>query len=721
MSSTEDSHDDRGTSSNHDAVIDESVEEVMEVVVEGGGVDDDEDDDDGDGDDHDDHDDHDASQNNTTTSSMMSRSARMYANRAALLEGVLATKVRQLRTVTNRARLMEDALRKRRGNRGGAGVATSMMTTTTTTTISRHIGEMSTREVGEEDKDREKYGEEYERDVESSSGWEERRSSSFSIAPSSDDDMTKEGRDGIGMETVIVEKERENKALQEEVLRLQNEVWRLRTQLADLLDAHDDLERRVNDDVLEAEAVVVSKYEKMLREMESHYDARLAVEMSEKEGYRQRWMEEVDRHRQPGMGGKADEGDGMERRPRDRTTTTSMEDVAVSEPDARDGRNNAAPSLAMTSVDDSSDASDHDNAADDNAAEIAIRDEERGRDNGDLIEVVTSDLHDVDVERASRAQTITSIEVTTAREELTERSSHEKSGGRPLGASTSAGPSSLDDVAIVVATRTEEDVPIDSDGSADDDDVSRGGLVEIATASLTRAIDRIRELEIQLRRQEESHESSTERILEQQQKLREYLSAQLETYYETIQHQSALINDQTERMTEAERRHEEGMVIATSSVEASRRREGALLTNIEELEGELNMARREVGEREGVLVRMRSHLVELEGKIQDRNARERTLVELNEELTTKVKVLEWRVQEATRELDSKEDETRSQVMEESGGDEASSRTKIDRDKARHVVPSHDTLPNNYGNSVPKPRRRRWVRAILRPWTLFSGR
>jgi len=56
--------------------------------------------------------------------------------------------------------MMEDAVRNRRGARGRAGEAATKTTTaaaaaaTTTANITRHIGEMSTREIGEEDKDR---------------------------------------------------------------------------------------------------------------------------------------------------------------------------------------------------------------------------------------------------------------------------------------------------------------------------------------------------------------------------------------------------------------------------------------------------------------------------------------------------------------------------------------------------------------------------------------
>jgi hypothetical protein len=281
-----------------------------------------------------------------------------------------------------------------------------------------------------------------------------------------------------------------------------------------------------------------------------------------------------------------------------------------------------------------------------------------------------------------------------------------------------------EDATVQAAAPDEEGGRLD-----DDDEVSRGGSVEIALkASLARAIDRVRELEFRLRLQEESHESSTARMLDQQHQLQKYLRAQLAEYYDTIRGQSAHIDDQAERAADAELRHEEAMLIATRSVEASRRREGDLLTNIEELEGELAGARGEVAGREGTLIDARSRLTELEGKIRDGYEREGILVERNEELTMKVEVLELRVHDAIREAKrissgDEEKEAGSQVvMEEGGGDMPSSGEVNRRDmRQRDVAPSHDIPPVNDGDVAPKSRRRRWARAILRPWTLLSGR
>ena len=123
----------------------------------------------------------------------------------------------------------------------------------------------------------------------------------------------------------------------------------------------------------------------------------------------------------------------------------------------------------------------------------------------------------------------------------------------------------------------------DEDGGwvNDDYEVSRGGSVEIATkASLACSIDRVRELEIWLRLQEESHESLTAWMLDQQHQPQKYQRVQLAKHYETIPAQRARIDDQAECTADTGLQHEEVMLIATRSVEALRQREGGLVMNI---------------------------------------------------------------------------------------------------------------------------------------------
>ncbi len=123
----------------------------------------------------------------------------------------------------------------------------------------------------------------------------------------------------------------------------------------------------------------------------------------------------------------------------------------------------------------------------------------------------------------------------------------------------------------------------DEDGGwvNDDYEVSRGGSVEIATkASLACSIDRVRELEIWLRLQVESHESLTAWMLDQQHQPQKYQRVQLAKHYETIPAQRARIDDQAECTADTGLQHEEVMLIATRSVEALRQREGGLVMNI---------------------------------------------------------------------------------------------------------------------------------------------
>jgi hypothetical protein len=165
----------------------------------------------------------------------------------------------------------------------------------------------------------------------------------------------------------------------------------------------------------------------------------------------------------------------------------------------------------------------------------------------------------------------------------------ERSGGL---VALSSEPPALGRGGSVSATETKENACLmrdrvaapDEDGGwvNDDYEVSRGGSVEIMTkASLACSIDRVRELEIQLRlQQEESHESSTAWMLDQQHQPQKYQRVQLAEYYKTIPAQRACIDDQVEGTADAGLQHEEAMLIATRSIEALRRREGGLLMNI---------------------------------------------------------------------------------------------------------------------------------------------
>jgi len=104
------------------------------------------------------------------------------------------------------------------------------------------------------------------------------------------------------------------------------------------------------------------------------------------------------------------------------------------------------------------------------------------------------------------------------------------------------------------------------------------------------ATAKVHELEVQLKEAKQNITASTQEV-EQQQKLQDYLQAQLKTYYDTIEEQKNTISQYDEKLSNLEAKHDESMLIATNSVESSQKREESLLTNIEELESELSIAK----------------------------------------------------------------------------------------------------------------------------------
>jgi hypothetical protein len=492
-------------------------------------------------------------------------------------------------------------------------------------------------------------------------------------------------------------------ALREEVLRLQTEVDRLRAQLADLLDANDELERRRANDLAAAEKAAAQLAD--LLGANDELERCRADDLAAAEAAAARKYE----------GAPGGTGDRRGRLP----LAVTAEDDNVGGEEKEERRSLSSKARASTTT---------------SAVDVAAHLGESAR--GAPLPVSLADSADSSTTTTVAADDDNDVDDSAADHPRGEVSGEDGDGGNAAPSSLAMEADSADDSPDSSTAAADEDATVqaaapDEEGGRldDDDEVSRGGSVEIALkASLARAIDRVRELEFRLRLQEESHESSTARMLDQQHQLQKYLRAQLAEYYDTIRGQSAHIDDQAERAADAELRHEEAMLIATRSVEASRRREGDLLTNIEELEGELAGARGEVAGREGTLIDARSRLAELEGKIRDGYEREGILVERNEELTMKVEVLELRVHDAIREAKrissgEEEKEAGSQVvMEEGGGDMPSSGEVNRRDmRQRDVAPSHDIPPVNDGDVAPKARRRRWARAILRPWTLLSGR
>ncbi len=224
-------------------------------------------------------------------------------------------------------------------------------------------------------------------------------------------------------------------------------------------------------------------------------------------------------------------------------------------------------------------------------------------------------------------------------------------------------------------------------------------LKEAATFNAD-AIDRIQALEEELSQQKEQYESSSVRNEEQQQQLQKYLRAQLSTYYETIQSQILQITNYEEQIADMSQRHNESMLIATSSVEASQRREENLLTNIEELENELLIARSEMDSRQNELSDLQTRLHKMEDlRLQSDNMLEKR----NDELTAKIELLERKVIAVTQQKDQALAENISIVLEKS---EMFGKADLD-------ASSSPSLSNN-----PQHQRFKWVRVIFRPLALF---
>ncbi len=192
------------------------------------------------------------------------------------------------------------------------------------------------------------------------------------------------------------------------------------------------------------------------------------------------------------------------------------------------------------------------------------------------------------------------------------------------------------------------------------------------------AIDRVQTLEAELKQLKEQYESSSARKEEQQQQLEKYLRAQLSTYYESIQSQSSQITKYEEEIADMGQRHNESILIAASSVEASMRREENLLTNIEELESELLIAKKERDSRQDELSALQVRL----HKMEVLQSHSEMLERRNEELAMKLELLE----NISIESESSEN----------GG------------------------KSNFGTSSRHSQHQRfkWVRVVFRPFALF---
>ena len=232
-------------------------------------------------------------------------------------------------------------------------------------------------------------------------------------------------------------------------------------------------------------------------------------------------------------------------------------------------------------------------------------------------------------------------------------------------------------------------------------------LEEVTEANVT-ATAKVQELETQLKevqQQKEQNETSTVQEIEQQQKLQAYLQAQLSTYYETIEQQKNTISEYDQKISDLETSHEESMLIAQNSVEASQQREESLLSNVEELEDLLSTAKEYTDSKEEEMRKLQARLDEMEDErerllMKDTDTKDE-LAKHNRELALQVKTLRYRVEEISLERDHLQLDKRKLQMD-------------------MMVDMKDDVVSR-GEKVSERQPRRWFRAVVRPWTLFKRR
>ena len=217
----------------------------------------------------------------------------------------------------------------------------------------------------------------------------------------------------------------------------------------------------------------------------------------------------------------------------------------------------------------------------------------------------------------------------------------------------------------------------------------------------TDATNKIQALEKELEELQKSQELSTSKEAEQQQQLQEYLKAQIQTYYETIQDQTAEISSYKKQIEDMQSNHDDSMLIATNSVEASQRRETDLLNNIEELESELNLLQEEKNHRDEKLRNLQKQLDEGAIDMISNSAIE------NEALHKQNKQLVAEIDELRRQVDTLAEE-KQMILKE--------KEKIERAMINSII-GEDSKPDKL-LSKAKPKQSRW-RYLLRPWALFK--
>mmetsp|Transcript_30235 Transcript_30235/g.64061 ORF Transcript_30235/g.64061 Transcript_30235/m.64061 type:complete len:1027 (+) Transcript_30235:142-3222(+) len=565
---------------------------------------------------------------------------RKYTNRATLLENMLQTKVQQLTTMTNRVTLMEDALTKMQGKlkreeeenrrkskeelqgeRQRLIIAEQQVVANLTNTIEiigreKKALESDIELMALQRVDMEKEYNSTIVDLEAKIASLEQELQRLN----NDENERQKEEQATGREEAKEDEEELQQEIQRQQQQQQEKIQELQTQLADLLDAHSELELLQND----TEATVL-KYKQELQNSRDGYESSLKVEQDEKENYRVKWM---DIQRQL-------EEDGT-RLQQMLDESTSKYEVWLEEEMAK--------------------------ADEWRVKWKALNDAEQSSiGNGTLLSTISNSSDDLGVVSAAAA--------------------------------------------AVEATRTEEEW------------INLQNELKGITTAKDDAMNKIQELELQLHQLNQQVESSSNAQKEeqqQQQQLQKYLQSQLSTYYDTIQDQTLQIGEYEQKLNDMAHNHEESMLIATNSVKASQLREENLLTNIEELESELAIVKKEKDGREKELNDLQDDLNKME---EDRDGSLDERDDDSASLMIQIEQLQCKVQEVTQEKDRIWLEKTKIEMEK----------MIDNSGAKGSVSDKATTPAEEGvlsEVVEKPkqgRRRRWIRGILRPWTLLRRR
>lgn len=206
------------------------------------------------------------------------------------------------------------------------------------------------------------------------------------------------------------------------------------------------------------------------------------------------------------------------------------------------------------------------------------------------------------------------------------------------------------------------------------------------------------DVEAQLRKQQEVAKAQKN---EQHENMKS-LQGQLLSFNQTIQKQHYQIEKYQEQVNSLKKEHEESILIAKSSVEASQKRESQLLSSIEELESELVLVRTEENE-------SNAKNDESKALLQRKIAQEK----LNsEKLTHKNRELELVISQLNDKIKALKTENEDISVPER------------RDDGRKMEHSSDTISDvSKGKEMhlkteKEPRKRTWRRVLFRPWTLL---